>query len=79
MQRVSRDSTGMPTPVRWLWRGSSVRMQVLFNYGPNYIATYCSPVGTSYLAQSTTAPGFNAPSNNPPQPVFPAPCHAWWQ
>ena len=50
-------------------------MQVLFNYGPNYIATYCSAVGTAYLAQSTTAPGFNAPSNNPPQPVRPPPFH----
>ena len=44
-------------------------MQVLFNYGPNYIATYCNPVGTDYLAQSTTAPGFGVPNSNPPQPV----------
>ncbi|CAL5222694.1 g5095 [Coccomyxa viridis] len=42
--------------------------KVLFNYGPNYISTYCSAVGTAYLAQSTTAPGFSTPSNNPPQP-----------
>lgn len=44
-------------------------LQVLFNYGPNYIATYCNPVGTDYLAQSTTAPGFSIPNSNPPQPV----------
>ena len=44
-------------------------LQVLFNYGPNYIATYCNPVGTDYLAQSTTAPGFGVPNSNPPQPV----------
>ena len=56
-------------------------MQVLFNYGPNYITTYCSPVGTDYLAQSTTAPGFNAPSKNPPQPVgslMPVLCCSSW-
>ena len=52
-------------------------MQVLFNYGPNYIATYCSAVGTAYLAQSTTAPGFSAPSNNPPQPVSPSLLHPY--
>ena len=55
-----------------LQRKLCVYMQVLFNYGPNYITTYCSPVGTDYLAQSTTAPGFNAPSSNPPQPVRPS-------
>ena len=53
-------------------------MQVLFNYGPNYISTYCSAVGTAYLAQSTTAPSFNAPSNNPPQPVSPPFLYPSW-
>lgn len=51
-------------------------LQVLFNYGPNYITTYCNPVGTYNLADSITAPGFSAPSNNPPQPVSPCLSHA---
>ena len=46
-------------------------LQVLFNYSPNYVTTYCNPVGTSYLAQSTTAPGFSIPNHNPPQLVSP--------
>ena len=50
---------------------TSIYLQVLFNYGPNYVTTYCNPVGTSYLAQSTTAPGFSIPNSNPPQPVSP--------
>lgn len=48
-----------------------IHLQVLFNYSPNYVTTYCNPVGTSYLAQSTTAPGFSIPNNNPPQLVSP--------
>ena len=48
-----------------------IYLQVLFNYSPNYVTTYCNPVGTSYLAQSTTAPGFSIPNSNPPQPVSP--------
>lgn len=50
-------------------------MQVLFQFSAAYLANYCSPAGTAAIQQNVVAPGYTAPSAQPPRLVC-APTHS---
>ena len=49
-----------------IWSFSCQYTQVLFQFSAAYLATYCSPAGTAAIQQNVVAPGYTAPSSNPP-------------